>query len=181
MGGSVTVITPTLPGRESLLDQCRASVAAQTVACNHRVEADLGRVGPAAIRNRLARAASTDWVLPLDDDDLLDPDCVERLVTASDGADVIYPWCRMEGRTDGWVPNKLFNPVGLSRQNFIPVTALIRRDAFEMLAGYRQVQMEDWDLWRRSQQHGLTIRCLPEVLWTYRAHTGQNFQRERAA
>lgn len=167
MRGSVTVITPTIPGRESQLERCQLSVAAQTVAVTHLVGVDADREGPSVIRNRLAASTDADWLLPLDDDDTADPTLVERLLEASEDADVVYPWCRMDGRTDGWVPNKLFNRDSLHKMNFIPVTALIRRDTFRMLAGYRKVQMEDWDLWRRAELHDVRFRCLPEVLWTY--------------
>src|SRR5438445_805557 len=104
----VCVITATLPERASLLEECCASVLAQTVECEHLVGVDEAREGPSVIRNRLAASTDADWLLPLDDDDLLDPTCVERLLAVSDAADVVYPWCRMVGRTDGWVPNKLF-------------------------------------------------------------------------
>lgn len=176
----VCVITPTLPERRLLLDECKASVAAQTHACEHLVGVDEAREGPQTVRNRLAAATDADWLLPLDDDDVLDPGCVEDLLDACEGADVVYPWCRMVGRTDGWVPNKLWNPLALHRLNYIPVTALIRRDAFQMLGGYRNVPLEDWDLWRRAELHDLRFRCVPEILWSYRHHQGQSFQREAA-
>ena len=86
----------------------------------------------------------------------------------------------MEGRTDGWVPNKLYWAVNLHKAPFIPVTALIRSDAFRMLGGYRNVPMEDWDFYRRAELHGLRFKCVPEVLWSYRHHEGQSFQRQAA-
>ncbi len=175
----VCVITPSLPGRESLLDECRASVAAQTFPVEHLVGVDTGREGPSVIRNRLAAATDADWLLPLDDDDLLDPSCVERLLERATGADVVYPWCRMVGRSDGWVPNKLFNRISLFQQNYIPVTALIRRSFFEMVGGYRSTAMEDWVLWQWTELHGGTIRCVPEVLWSYRFGVN-TFQAEAA-
>lgn len=129
----------------------------------------------------LARQADTEWLLPLDDDDVLDPDCVEILLRHSKDADVVYPFCRMEGRTDGWVPNRLFNPRTLMRRPFIPVTALIRRDLFDLLAGYRKVPMEDWDFYARAWLHGARFKCVPEVLWTYRFHEANQYQGEAAA
>lgn len=178
MSGSVAVLTASLPERNSLLEECRASVEAQTVKVEHLVGVDEGREGPSMMRNRLAASTSADWLLPLDDDDVLDPTCVERLLEATEGADIVYPWCRMVGRTDGWVPNKLWTADGLFKMNYIPVTALISHGVFVLLGGYRQVRMEDWDLWQRAELHDAQFRCLPEVLWSYRHHEGQNFQRE---
>lgn len=184
------MITPTIPGREKLLEECGESVARQTYpAIQHYVQTDHGHHGPALVRNSLVGQTKSDWVLPLDDDDTLDPGCVAALVAASrtttaDGSvvdyDVTYSWCRMIGRTDNWTPNRLFAEFSLYRQNFIPNCALIRRSLFEVVGGYRNVQLEDWDMWIRMVQHGARFRCLPEVTWTYRAHEGQNFQRQAA-
>lgn len=170
---NVTVITPSLPGREELLKECAASVQAQTVMVKHRVQVDTAQQGPQLTRNALAEKVTTEWLLPLDDDDLLDPNCVETLLAHSEGADIIYPFCRMQGRTD-WCPNRLFHPKRLFRMSFIPVTALIKTDLFRMLNGYRLVQLEDWDLYQRAYLHGARFRCVPEVLWTYRFIDGVN-------
>jgi glycosyltransferase involved in cell wall biosynthesis len=166
-----------------LLEQCRESVRQQTYPVKHYVFADVRKEGPQKTRNQLLAELGEEWVLPLDDDDVLDPGCVERLIEAVDqdpSVDVAYPWCRMEGRTDGWTPNKLFSPNALFRQNFIPVTALIRTDMLRMVGGYQEVPMEDWMLWQWLYLHGARFVCVPEVLWTYRHHAEQNFQRQAA-
>lgn len=176
----MAVITPSLPERSELLRECKDSVAAQTHPCEHLVGLDEKREGPQEVRNRLAWSTDADWVLPLDDDDTLDPLCVELLLGAADSSDVVYPWCRMEGRTDGWVTNKLYSASSLHKLNFIPCTALIRVDAFRMLGGYRKVPLEDWDLWRRAELHDLKFKCVPEVLWMYRFHGSNTYQGEAA-
>ena len=177
----VTVITPTLPERSQLLERCKASVLAQTEECAHLVAVDHERQGPVRFRNFLVREeAETEWILPLDDDDTLDPDCVQTLLDHSEDAEIVYPFCRMVGRTDGWVPNKLFTADALFKQNFIPVTALIKRDLFLMLGGYQDVPLEDWALWQWAYLHGATFRCVPETLWSYHHGPHQEFQREAA-
>lgn len=164
---SVAVLTPSLPERSRLLDECRASVAAQTFSVEHLVGVDEAREGPSAIRNRLAAASNTDWLLPLDDDDLIDPGCVEALLARSAGADVVYPWCRVEGST--WSPNRLFSAKAMGRGNFIPVTALVSRSLWERVGGWRVApHSEDWIFWRDCLQAGAHFECVPEVLWTYR-------------
>ena len=174
----VTVITPSLPGREQLLERCRASVAAQTIPVEHLWELDEQRVGPAVLRNRLAGRARTDWLLLLDDDDTLDPTAAQTLTERAGDADIVYPWCRTSGDNQiRWIVNKLHNPASLFRLNYLPNTVLIKRDTWEMLGGNRAVQMEDWDLWRRAHLHGCTIKCVPEILWTYQFHGTNTFQR----
>lgn len=168
-----SVITPTISGREQLLTECLASVEAQTVPVTHLVMEDTSGCGPQTIRNQLAAQATTEWLLPLDDDDLLDPDCVQTLLAHSEGADIVYPWCRVEGRDDFWIVNKLWHPESLFIQNYIPCTALIRASFFRMLGGYKTEPLEDWMLWQRAVLHGARVKCVPEVLWTYR-FLGQN-------
>jgi GT2 family glycosyltransferase len=169
--GSVAVLTATQPHRQSLLDEASASVAAQTVSVTHLVGVDESREGPSAIRNRLAAASDADWFLPLDDDDLLDPDCVEVLLRASADADVVYPWCRVEDHSpklEPWTPNRLFRPEILLGGNFIPVTALVRAELWREVGGMPDGKYEDWAFWRRLLAEGARFRCVPEVVWTYR-------------
>lgn len=160
------MITPSLPERSHLLKQCTESVQAQTVRVAHLVGTDTKRIGPQLLRNELARGASTDWILPLDDDDVLDADCVEVLLKNSQDADVVYSFYRPEGAD--WCANRLFNAKKLFRRNFIPVTALIRKSMFDVVGGYRKQPLEDWLLWQHLFLHGARFRCVPEVLWSYR-------------
>jgi glycosyltransferase involved in cell wall biosynthesis len=176
----VTIITPSLPGREHLLSEATTSVSTQTAEVVHLVHLDEQRAGPQFVRNALVRRAGTDWVLPLDDDDVLDSECVQILLDNSEGADIVYSFCRMDGRDD-WCPNRLFNSRTLMRRNFIPVTALIRKDLWDLLGGQRKVPMEDHDFYKRAWLHGARFKCVPEVLWSYRFHDSNQFQGVRAA
>ena len=173
--GSVAVLTPTLPSRRWLLDEAEASVAAQTYErCEHLVGVDAGREGPASVRNRLAASSGADWFLPLDDDDLLDPEAVEALVSASEGADVVVPWCRVVDFVDfvdlePWTPNRLFRPETLLLYNFVPVTALVRAELWHGVGGMPEgVEVEDWRFWLRCLGAGARFRVVSEVLWSYR-------------
>lgn len=106
---------------------------------------------------------------------------METLLAYAEGADVVYPFCRVEGRDDFFIVNKLWNERSLFLQPYIPVTALVRRDFFVMLGGYRNVELEDYDFYKRAALHGGRFVCVPEVLWSYR-FLGQNtFQGAKAA
>src|SRR5438132_5202787 len=176
---SITVLTPTLPERSGMLEECKESVNAQSIPVKHLVYVDEEKLGPQRIRNKLANEATTEFIIPLDDDDTIDPECIEVLLRDSEGYDIIYPWCRMVGRTDTWVPNRLFNAKTLARRNFIPVTALIKKDMWEIVGGQRQEQLEDWMFYQRVYLHGARFKCVPEVLWSYRFHDSNQFQYQR--
>jgi glycosyltransferase involved in cell wall biosynthesis len=168
----VAVLTPTLPERSSLLNQCVASVQAQTVPVyQHLVGVDEGREGPSVTRNRLAASSDADWFLPLDDDDLLDPEFLAVLEPHLDGADVVYPWCRVEDHAElePWAPNRLFRPDAMLRFNYVPVTALVRAELWREVGGMPIADIaEDWLMWKNCLAVGARFRCVPEVLWTYR-------------
>lgn len=164
-------LTPTLPGRESLLAECAASVQAQTMGCLHLRGLDKKRVGPAVVRNRLAASTDAEWLIPLDDDDLIDPAFLETLAPHLPGADIVYPWCRVQDHQPlaPWTPNRLFRAETLLRFNYIPVTALIRHTLWDKVGGMpEKVQTEDWLMWLACLAEGARFKCVPEILWTYR-------------
>ena len=167
---TVTVVTASLPERTARLAEACASVAAQTVPpVAHLVGIDHARNGPERIRNALVAAAGSEWVAFLDDDDVLYPHHVERLLAASADIDVVYPYCDVAGR-GGWSPNQGFDASALRQYNFIPVTALVRRSSFLAVGGFSEQThpVEDWHLWRRMLDDGARFRCVPERTWLYR-------------
>lgn len=174
----IAVVTPALPTRGGMLAECVASVAAQTLApVEHLIGVDHERVGTARVKTRLSRAAvSAEWIAPLEDDDLADPDHLQTLAEHADQADVVYSWCRVTGRT-GWDPNSEFDADRLRHGNYIPSTALIRRSLIDVLGGWRDSKTvaygwDDWDFWLRALDAGARFRCAPHVTWTYRFHAG---------
>lgn len=143
---------------------------AQTFSCTHLVGVDRDREGPAPIRNRLAASSDADWYLPLDDDDLLDADCVELLLGASADADVVVPWCRVEdhGNLEPWSPNRWFRPETMLHYNFVPCTSMVRAELWREVGGMPNGDVEDWRMWKRCIAAGARFRVVPEVCWTYR-------------
>ena len=84
------MLTPTIAGREHLLEECRLSVLYQTYSgWEHLRLLDEEREGCAATMNALAEVARGEWLIPLADDDLILPGCITRLVKASADADVV--------------------------------------------------------------------------------------------
>lgn len=169
---SVTVVTPSLPGREWTLYQACQSVWTQTQRpAAHSIWVDHERKGSAYSRNKAASAAVTEWIAPLDDDDELYPIHLEALLAHSADADIVYPYCHVIGRD--WSPNREFDADALRQGNYIPITTLIRRDLWEQAGGWRDSSQvahgwEDWDLWLRALDMGARFKCVPQVTWAYR-------------
>jgi glycosyltransferase involved in cell wall biosynthesis len=167
---SVAVIIPTIPGREALLEEAVASVQAQTVLADQiHIGLDSDHEGPATVRNRLIAQADTEWVAFLDDDDLWQPHHLETLLSHAQAADVVYPDCELTGNHPALLCNVDFNPQALEHGNYVPITVLLRRQAFHEAGGFDpDDRYEDWQLWRRLASLGKRFVHVPTVTWCYR-------------
>lgn len=132
--------------------------------------------GPALVRNAVAEIARGELLLVLDADNGLYPTCVERLVEALDAdpaASFAYPMLdvRAAGRSE-FLWNRLgWDPARLVRESYLDAFALIRREHFLELGGYRddpRLDLEDYDLWCRFADRGYRGVHVPEVLAWYR-------------
>lgn len=175
LGARVTILTPTIPGREALLAEAAASVAAQTTRCYHLSLLDANGDGPAWTRNRLLGLVQTEYVGFLDDDDLLLPRHVEALMPFLDWADLAWSHCRTVFG-EGVAPIQVFQPlrpdytqiIGGGR-NFIPVTVLARTESIRSAGGFDPAdRFEDYELWRRMLNASMRFAHLPETTWVYR-------------
>lgn len=157
----IAVLTPTVPGREHLLAECKEAVKAQTLQpVEHLVELDRNfseRVG--LILNEMAQRTDCEWLAPFADDDLMLPEHLLTLAARSDGADVVHSRCEVTGR-GGWQPDYASE---------IPGNALIRRSLWEKLGGWpNSARAEDRDFWLRAKKKGARFVFVDEVTWVYR-------------
>lgn len=153
-----------------MLAEAAASVAAQTMKpAAHLITIDYARTGPWAIHNAHAEQAQTEWLAWLDDDDILLPRHIESLLAAAGSdVDLIYPWCEVQGRAD-FYPNSPFDAAALRRQNYIPITTMVRRSVFLEVGGFPNGGAEsDYALLLRLLDHGARFVCVPTVTWVYR-------------
>jgi glycosyltransferase involved in cell wall biosynthesis len=166
---TITVVTPTIHGREDLLVECKASV--ERLNLPHLVALDEHREGPAVVRNRLVEQVTTEWVLFLDDDDLLLPHYVRTVGRHLADADVVYTNWYLTG-ADAPQPYPHFDPELLRRLNFIPVTACVRTEAFRAVGGFPDVPLEDHGLWLALLAAGGRFKHVPVTCWRYRRLPG---------
>lgn len=205
----VVVCVPTIPARADRLRRAVASVGRQTTSPDVRltvsVALDGDGDGAARTRNRAWRDAEpSDWIAFLDDDDELRPNHVELCLrhAQTTGADLVYPWFNIHddaghditARDPLTVPHagSRRSPYGvafddelrtelLTRNNFIPVTVLVRRQLVEDVGGFPvpgthewgESCCEDWGLWRRLLDAGARFEHLPRRTWIWTWH-GRN-------
>lgn len=165
MGVTVSVLTPSMPERDWMLEEAKASVRAQMVPHEHLVRVDRAREGCARTVNRLAERAAGDWLFILADDDLMLPNCLPyHLQAATLGADVVYAPPLVWGAPESGYRQ---------RPPAIPSAALILRSLWQRLGGYdeRLTREEDRDLWTRAVAAGARfVRFDEQPTWVYRIH-----------
>ncbi len=126
-------------------------------------------------------AAGGDFVLMLDDDDLLLPDHVARLVAAladTPGARVAHAGVRVEGEGGRLIDlyDADFPPAKLFAWNHLPMNAVLfdRSLAQEACRFDEALEVyEDWDFWLQLSRHTTFARS-PGVSAIYRAHLGRS-------
>ena len=163
----VSVLTPSIVGRENFLVECEASVKGQLFdGWEHLIEVDYNQDGCSVTMNRLADEAAGWWLLPLADDDLLLPGCLSHLLFESDDADIVYAPPLVTGNEDRWW--------FFQEPPAIPSFALIRRELWNELGGYDEslVREEDRDLWVKAIEVGARFHRVDEPCWVYRQHAG---------
>lgn len=118
--------------------------------------------GPSAARNRGVSQATGRYVLPVDADNLLLPDAIERLVaqlqTAGEHVGFIYQNCQYFGNREDYFEPPVYNPWLLTRQNYIDTCALIDRNVFDLGLAYAEDIVfghEDWDFFLQLAEIGI--------------------------
>lgn len=131
-------------------------------------------VRPAGARNAGIEVATGAYILPLDSDDRIEPDYIEKAVAIMDSKEqigVVYCHADLFGEQTGpWeLPDYSFQAMLLD--NIVFVTALFRREDWVKVGGFRTTMthgMEDYDFWLSILELGREIYQLPEVLFHYR-------------
>jgi hypothetical protein len=120
-----------------------------------------------------ARAAK---VMVMDADNMVYPSCLRKLaetLDANPAAAFAYATLECFGERPGVASAKAWYPGWLVEANYIDAQAMLRKDAWERIGGYRTDDTlvfgwEDWELWLRfasAGEHGVHV---PQMLGRYR-------------
>jgi len=131
--------------------------------------------GPASARNAAVTVARGEYIFPLDADDHMRPDCLDRevpILDANPQVGVVYSDGEFFGIRSGRWNIGPFDANRLLQWNYIPCCALFRRRIWAQIGGYDEADalrgLEDWDFWLGAMQHGWQFAYVPEVLYEYR-------------
>ena len=143
----------------------------------YRVEENLGIVG--GMRYLLERASGL-YILPMDSDDLIEPDCVHvvtKFIKENNYPAVMYT--DEDKVLDGRYVYPYFkpdwDPVLFLHSCYIAHLCIINRNLALELGCYDDKNAEgchDWDSFIRFMNAGYTPLHLPEVLYSWRLHNG---------
>jgi glycosyltransferase involved in cell wall biosynthesis/SAM-dependent methyltransferase len=135
--------------------------------------------GLACTRNRGFEEADTPYVLPLDADNMLLPECAAQLLDElhASGAAFAYPQIRQFGpevdpKQELVMGHTDFTPGRLLAMNYIDAMALVRKSAWQVAGGYRLglLGWEDYELWCSLAELGLYGLRVRQTLALYRVH-----------
>jgi glycosyltransferase involved in cell wall biosynthesis/Flp pilus assembly protein TadD len=145
--------------------------------------------GLSSARNAGIRASQGEYILPLDADDALHPQMLEKTVTvllSHPNDAVAYTHIQHFGaQEDVWHAGP-FTSDAMAEDNRLVCTALYKREIFDAVGGYAEDMpaYEDWDFWLSALERGYSGRLVPEPLFRYRKArtsmlTGANARRAR--
>lgn len=130
--------------------------------------------GVSAARNTGFAAARAPYVMMMDDDDLLEPTAIEKMLWHLESFPefaVANGWTVNFGANDYLWPGGFEAGVKLLHSNSATGRALVRRPAHAQAGRHDEsirLGMEDWDFWLRLANVGLWGSTIPEYLDWYR-------------
>ena len=125
-------------------------------------------------RNIGIKAASGDYILPLDADDKIAPEYIEKAVdilNKDKNIGIVYCKAKFFGSNNKPVPLKPATIYNMLIQNCIFSASLFRKEQFLLIGGFCQkleIGCEDWDFWLSIIETGSKAYQIPEVLFYYR-------------
>jgi len=206
---SVSVLLSTF-NRARYLPECLESLLAQTVPAHEILVVDDGsedgtaeivarygdrirylwqpNAGKAVAINRALSNSSGEWVWLFDDDDVAEPDAIERRLVVAEAhpqADWIYGTHLLgsDGRDSHIVRGQLYKPPQPSEAAFFLElmascffhlnSSLVRRSCYERIGGFDPAMLrgQDYDVQIRLARHYAPVYCASPV-FVFRQHAG---------
>jgi hypothetical protein len=127
--------------------------------------------GLSSARNAGIRMAKYDKILPLDADDYLLPNSLEKMLGDFDsGADVVYGNMKVSWSADHYVPNRGIKLEDFRGNNQLYSCTPYKREVWKKIGGYWEEPktcFEDWDFWGRAMKSGFVFRYVDVDFYYY--------------
>jgi len=135
--------------------------------------------GQAEARNTGIHAARAPYILPLDADDMIEPEMLAQTVVALDAhpeVGFVYTDVRRFGAENNILRTRPYSLDHLRFENLMMPATLFRREAWEQTGGFRTSKpvlgYEDWDFWVGLAEAGWEGLHIAQPLLRYRRTAG---------
>lgn len=125
-------------------------------------------------RNKGIEIAKGSYILPLDADDYIDLNYLERALNIFDNytkCKVVYGKAMLTGMKSGLWDLPAFSLKNLARSNCIYVTAMYKKEDWQRIGGYdlnMHLGLEDWEFWIHLLKNDPEVHFINEVCFHYR-------------
>ena len=129
--------------------------------------------GLPAARNAAIKVAQGSHILPLDADDVLEPTCVQVMLSTARNAIVRTPALLFGDENRPWLLPGGTDLAAFMEQNRAPACSMFPRAAWQRVGGYDERMVdgyEDWDFWVRILHAGYHVVTAEGIQWRYRKH-----------
>ena len=139
---------------------------------------------PSARNNGIA-ASTGRYILPLDADNLLMPEMLEKtvaLLEAEPSVAIAYTDYERFGKESRRNDTGVWNIDALAFSNQLEACSLFRREVWGAVGGYNPNMRwgyEDWDFWIGAAEHGFVGKRIPEPLFRYRIKPSSMYVKAR--
>lgn len=131
--------------------------------------------GVSIARNNGIRESKGKYILPLDADDKIHPEYIEKAVKVfnNNKIGIVYSEAEFFGSKTGKWNLEIYKFPNILYKNVIFCSALFRKSDWENINGYKQemnLGCEDWEFWITLIENGAEVYQIPERLFYYRQH-----------
>lgn len=132
--------------------------------------------GLADTRNAGIETATSEWILPLDSDDMFERTFMQNavdIIQQNKRVDIIFTNMQKFGAEHGeWIPSE-YSRQKVMFEDTMPYASLYRKELWQKVGGYDKLvgtirQPEDWNFWISCSKHDPVVRRIAEKLFLYR-------------
>eukprot|EP00026_Physarum_polycephalum_P008907 Phypoly_transcript_09012.p1 GENE.Phypoly_transcript_09012~~Phypoly_transcript_09012.p1 ORF type:complete len:427 (+),score=54.91 Phypoly_transcript_09012:39-1283(+) len=167
-------------GARSALENLKAAYPDRRITIIHKT-----RGGLSDARNEGIKIAQAAWILPLDADDILDPNFLQTAVAATQESEVNLVISDLVGFDGDDTSNTVsqwsvppWDPKELPNKNLLHCCPLYKKELWEATDGYSPVMIfgwEDWEFWLRvNQKIPIKPHTIQDAKFYYRVKPGMH-------
>jgi len=143
----------------------------KVVILDHNV--GIGKARNIAIEKSLGR-----YILCLDADDMIDKDCLAKMMLYIDKYDIVSCGFREFGSSSKTYIRQ-YSKYSMCLECLFPVTSLFKKEDWGRVGGFQEkIENEDYNFWLTLINHGALVKIIQQPLLFYRKHDNKNSRQD---